>query len=77
MSQLYNAIPLIHEEDSYLIEVEATASPHEVQIVSLQKFPNNLNCVPTLELFCDLDPTTKRKVVEQVNRRFPGKVVRV
>lgn len=68
-------IPLLHAGDSYYIYCED--DPPCIRILYIERFPGNVNVEPTREQFGDLDFRTKRAVIEQVNRRYTGKVVRV
>lgn len=70
------SLPLLHECDSFYIycleEGEKT-----IRISYIERFPGNISVSPTRESFGDLDERTRRAVIQQVNRRYIGKVVRV
>lgn len=69
-------LPLVYESDAYLIEL-GQESERIVRILRLLVFPDNRNGEPKFENFMDLAPSARRAVIEQVNRRYPGRTVKV
>lgn len=66
-------LPLIFEDDSYLIELEG--ADHVIRIKRLLVFPGNTNTSPKVVRFGDLDSRARRAVIAQINRRHVGKMV--
>lgn len=71
---LIDSIPLLHNDDSYILDVEVV-SPRLVLLQRILRFVGNHNVDPTDERFFDLDPATRREIIKQINRRYPGKTV--
>lgn len=67
-------LPLLHDGDSFLIELESPGD-RVIKIHRILIFPDNLNGQPKVEKFGDLDSRARRAVIDQINRRFPGKMV--
>jgi len=70
-------IPLLSNGDAYYIDVTESSRFNELVITAIDCFPNNLNVRPYRVSFMDLDQQTRRAVIEQVNRRFEGRMVKV
>ena len=66
-------LPLLHDPDSFVIYLDD--SP--LRILSITRFSNNQNTQGEQVLFYSLDEETRRAVLQQINRRYPGKVIRV
>lgn len=67
-------LPLVYDGDSFLIEL---SSPGErvVKITRILVFPDNVNSAPKHEKFSDLDSRARRAVINQINLRYPGRMV--
>jgi hypothetical protein len=46
-----------------------------VRLVSVVRYPDNVDGDGVHEQFRDLDPETKARVIQQINRRYQGKTV--
>lgn len=67
-------LPLLHEGDSFLITLSEIGTKC-VRILRIIKYPNNVNSHGEEWSFRDLDPETKRAVIQQVNKRCIGRMV--
>lgn len=72
---MYPCIPLIFDDDSWEIYVEDSASA--LRISRLLRFANNRNVAPVELKFLDASPETRRAIIQQIQRRYPGRVVKV
>lgn len=66
-------LPLLHDDDAYLIELEGAEKV--VRIRRILVFPGNVNSQPKVESFGDLDSRARKAVIGQINLRHPGKMV--
>lgn len=73
---MFTTIPLIFDGDSYEIHVRET-SPSSVLLVSVSRYVGNQNVVPTEESIMHLAQSLRRKIVQQINKRFPGRTITV
>lgn len=76
MSNRLPDLPLIFEDDSFLIELEQLTEK-TVRITRILVFPNNRNGDPKVEQFHDLDLRARRAVIDQINRRYTGRTVKI
>ena len=74
MSSSSDTLPLLHNGDAFVLTVER-ASERQVRLLSVVRYPDNLDSDGVHEQFRDLDPDTKAKVIQQINRRYPTKTV--
>lgn len=70
-----DSLPLLHDGDAFVLELEIW--PSHVQLLSILRYSHNQNVEASHERFRDLDPFTKRAVIQQINRRWKGKMVKV
>lgn len=75
MSASNDNVPLLHDGDAYIIYVEVLEKT--VIVKSIRRYLDNRNADPTEEDFRDLPPQAKAAVIQQINRRYQGKFVRV
>lgn len=68
-------LPLIFEDDGYLIELSEDG-PY-IRITNILVYCGNSNNDPTETKFFSLSSDAKHAVIAQINRRYPGKVVKV
>lgn len=73
---LLDSIPFLHNGDSYIIRLRIL-NEKNVAIHDILLYPDNTNCEPTSESFQDLDLVAKRLTIQQINRKHPGKMVKV
>lgn len=69
-------IPLLFDGDAYLLTVEPV-SPSLVCLTRVLRYDNNVNTDATCVRFFDLSPQCKQAIIQQINRRFRGKTVKV
>lgn len=69
-------LPLLHDGDSFLIELE-TPGDRVIRIRRILVFPDNVNTTPSVMKFADLDSRARRAVIDQINLRHVGKTVHV
>jgi len=74
MSTLYPPLPLIFNDDSFLIEVE-DAGPKTLRVLRITRFAHNQNTTGTDEHFFDLEPEVRRAMIKQINRRHVGRTI--
>jgi hypothetical protein len=67
-------LPLLHNGDSYLIDVVGV-SPRSVRCNGAEQYLNNQNVVGHYVRFRDMDPDLKRAVIRQINTRYKGMTV--
>lgn len=76
MSEPYRPLALIHDGDSFFIDVIGL-SPRTVKIERVLRFANNQNVVGVEHKFFDLEPEVRSAVMAQVQRRYKGLTIRV
>lgn len=69
------SIPFIYNGDSYTIRGRLIGIEFVIHDILL--YPGNTNVIPTSESFRDLDPQAKKLTIQQINRKYPGKMVKV
>lgn len=74
MSVSHDTCPVIHEGDSYILDLKIEETL--VTITRIVVYPGNQNGPATEELFRDLRPETKRAIISQLNRRHSGLVIK-
>lgn len=75
MSQLPN-LPLLHDEDGYIIQLEET-SRGGMKLSAILKYENNANVDPLTVSFFHLDERTRHFILQQIQRRYPGRTVSI
>lgn len=72
-----DTLPYLHSDgDTYMLELHVL-SDKMVQLVSIERFPNNQNGSGVEETFMSLDRFLREQIVKQINRRYIGKTVKV
>ncbi len=67
-------LPLIHNDDSFIIDLEPVGVKC-VRILRIIRYAHNQNTTGAEEHLSDLDPETRRAVIQQINRRHVGKTI--
>jgi len=76
MSSSSDTLPLLHNGDAFVLTV-LPEKAHSVRLVSVVRYPDNVDGDGVHEQFRDLDPDTRQRIIQQINRRFQGKTVLV
>lgn len=66
-------LPLLHNDDSFILRLEEPP----LRLVSIERYSSNRNVEGEAVLFFQLDEESRRAVLQQIHRRYPGKVVKV
>jgi hypothetical protein len=74
MSCSSDALPLLYNGDAFVLTLQPEGQ-HRVRLVSVVRYPDNVDGDGVHEQFRDLDPETKARVIQQINRRYQGKTV--
>jgi hypothetical protein len=74
MSCSSDALPLLYNGDAFVLTLQPEGH-HRVRLVSVVRYPDNVDGDGVHEQFRDLDPETKQRVIQQINRRYQGKTV--
>lgn len=66
-------LPLLHEDDSFVLHL----SDEPLRLTRIVRYESNRNVDGTALSFSSLDDGTRRAIIQQVQRRYPGRTVRV
>lgn len=76
MSNSHDApIPLLSEGDAWEIYVDSSAPA--IHVLSILRLEGNTNTTPVETKYFDLTPDVRVAVLRQIQRRYPGRMVRV
>lgn len=74
MSSSSDSLPLLYNGDAFVLTI-SPVSERQVRLASVVRYPDNVDGDGVHEQFRDLDPETKARVIQQINRRYPTKTV--
>lgn len=68
-------LPLLHDGDGYVLSLSEHG--RDLLLLTLLRYENNENSDPLSLKFFDLDERGRAAVLQQIQRRYPGRSVRV
>lgn len=68
-------LPLLYDGDSYLIHLDEDHG--HIRLLFIERFANNENSEPDIIPFFYLDERGRHLVMQQIQRRYPGRSVKV
>lgn len=74
MNPTTETLPLIYDGDSYHLSL--STHEHYVQLHEVVRYDDNQNVRGVALAFRDLPPDAKRAVIQQINRRYSGRMVK-
>lgn len=74
---LHDSLPFLYSDgDTYHLELQNEGEKF-VRLISITRYLNNQNTMGIAEKFHDLHWHLKKALIEHINRRYPGKTVKV
>lgn len=68
-------LSLLHDGDSFVLEL--LPEEKHVRVLRILRYENNQNVEASSPRFFDLNPRTRDAIIRQIQRRHPGKTVKL